>query len=268
MRFREILREFVTKLADFEHEGYRVFIFFRDSVPEIIPEPMKPTEGDIKANTVYMVIGKDNTPIKTIYPPGDKVWPDKPHTIGQLKKKAKEIIDTDIKPGEVERAKQDQEERERQYQARQLGNRTNAKRKKSTTVIFNVKLLEELGNIPQYGSVYEENGKNYLLVSDDEGDKDTFNMQTISDWNTRQEDKKPRLVFALTRKMMSQAPSIAERSRYTVDVNHKYTGELAEYPVSYHSEVERGPQDKTSHSEFLKEPGITISSVFELDSDV
>lgn len=64
MRFKEILREFVTKLAEFEHEGYRVIIYFRDSVPEIISEPMKPTEGNIKANTVYMVLGKDNTPIK------------------------------------------------------------------------------------------------------------------------------------------------------------------------------------------------------------
>lgn len=140
--------------------------------------------------------------------------------------------------------------------------------KKSDTVIFNVKLLEALGSIPQYGAVYEDNGQLYLLVSDNRDDKDTFNMQSIYDWNATQEDKRPRLLFTLTRKMISQAPSIAERSRYTVDVNHKYTGELAEYPVSYHSEVERGRQDKTSRAEFLIDPGITVSSVLEQDSDV
>ena len=252
MRFREILKEFVDRLGSFKYEGFNIDILYR--------------YDDLKneqAGTAYVMISKDGKPVKKLDPPAGERWGRNPRSIEKRTQEAKKVIDSELGPEEVERARKDQEERERQLQARQLGNRTDAKQKRSSSVIFNVKLFEALDAIPKFGAVYEENGRLYLLVSDDDDDKKTFNMQRIYDRNIRQEQKLPRPIFALTRQMISQAPSIAERSRYTVDVNDQYRGELVEYPISYHSEVERGSKDKTSQAEFLNDPGITISSVMQ-----
>ena len=252
MKIREILKEFTDRLNSFEYEGFSVDVLYRyDDL------------NNEQNGTAYVMIKKDGQPIKKLAPPEGQKWGRNPRSIEKRSQEAKEVIDNELGPQEVEKAQQAQQERERRYRARQLGNRTDGKQKKSSSVIFNVKLLEELKSIPKYGAVYEENGQLSLLVSDDKEDKDTFSMQRIFDRNINQEDTQPRLLFALTKSMVSQAPSIAERSRYTVDVNQKYTGELAEFPISYHSDVERGSQDKTSRAEFLTDPGITVSSVME-----
>lgn len=256
MRLRQILKEFTDRLSSFNYEGFTVDILYRyDDVKN---------EQD---GTAYVLIKKGSQPVKKLDPSNGEKWGRNPRSIEKRTQEAKKIIDTELGPDEIERTKRDQAEQEKRFRARQLGHRNDIKQKKSSSVIFNVKLLQELKTMPVYGAVYEENGQLYLLVSDDKEDKDTFNMQRIFDRNINQEDTLPRLLFALTRQMVSQAPSIAERSRYTVDVNQNYTGELAEFPISYHSDVERGSQDKTSRAEFLIDPGITVSSVMEQDSD-
>ena len=264
MRFRELFENNklveAEVLSKYEYNGYQIMVGKSETGPvgTAWTDPENLVQGEIRFPSKFVAITKDRVPVRKIFPPAGEQWSE-----SRLQKEAEKQIDTDIKPEEVERARQDQEERERQRQDRQLGNRTDRKRKRSSSVIFNVKLLEALETIPEFGAIYEEDGRLYLLVSDDNDDKETFNMQKIYDRNIRQEEKLPRPIFALTGQMISQAPSIAERSRYTVDVNDRYTGKLADYPISYHSEVERGSKDKTSRAEFLNDPGITISSVMQ-----